>query len=56
MSDRDREHTISNIAKHINGVPREIQERAVKNFYKADSEYGNGIARILGFSAIKPRI
>lgn len=25
MSDRDREHTVSNIAKHMNGVPREIQ-------------------------------
>lgn len=38
------------------GVPRDIQERAVKNFYKADPEYGNGIAKILGFSANRPRL
>ncbi len=56
MTDRDREHTISNIFKHISGVPRDIQERAVKNFFKADPEYGNGLGRLLGFSAIKPRI
>lgn len=56
MNDRDREHTISNISKHMSGVPRDIQERAVKNFFKADSEYGNGIAKTLGFSAIKPRL
>lgn len=53
MTDRDREHTISNIFKHISGVPRDIQERAVKNFFKADPEYGNGLGRLLGFSAIK---
>lgn len=56
MNDREREHTVSNIVKHITGVPRDIQERAVKNFFKADPEYGNGIARALGFSVIKPRL
>ena len=56
MTDREREHTISNVFRHISGVPRDIQERAVKNFFKADPEYGNGIGRLLGFSAIKPRI
>ena len=56
MNDRDREHTVSNVAKHMGGIPRDIQERAVKNFFKADPEYGNGIAKILGFSAIKARL
>ena len=37
-------------------VPREIQERAIKNFYKADPEYGDGIARTLGFTAVKARL
>lgn len=32
MTDREREHTISNVFRHISGVPRDIQERAVKSF------------------------
>ena len=56
MCDTAKEHTIYNITKAITGVPRDIQERAIKNFFKADPEYGNGIARSLGFSAIKPRL
>jgi catalase len=40
----------------MTGVPRDIQERAIKNFFKADPEYGNGISRLLGFSATKPRL
>jgi catalase len=56
MSQKDREHTVSNIVRHLNGIPRDIQERAIKNFFKADPEYGNGIAKQLGFSAIKPRL
>ena len=51
-----KKNTISNVAKHMSGVARDIQERAVKNFYKADPEYGEGIAKILGFSAVKPRL
>jgi catalase len=56
MSQKDRDHTVSNIVRHLNGIPRDIQERAIKNFFKADPEYGNGIAKQLGFSAIKPRL
>ena len=37
-------------------VPRDIQERAIKNFYKSDPEYGEGISRTLGFPAIKSRL
>ena len=37
-------------------VARDIQERAIKNFYKADPEYGEGIARTLGFTAVKARL
>lgn len=37
-------------------VPRDIQERAVKNFFKSDPQYGEAIARILGFPAVKSRL
>lgn len=56
FDEEKRKIQCSNIAKHMQSVPRDIQERAVKNFYKADPEYGEGIARILGFSAVKPKI
>lgn len=51
-----REHMINNIAGHMKDVPREIQERAVKNFFKADPEYGDGIAKKLGFPSVKSRL
>jgi len=35
-----RNTTINTIAGSMKGVAREILERAVKNFYKADPEYG----------------
>lgn len=56
MKESERQATISNTAGHMKGVPRDIQERAVKNFYKADPEFGEGIAKILGFSAVKARL
>jgi catalase len=56
MNDAMKKNTISNVARHMSGIPRDIQERAVKNFYKADPEYGEGIAKILGFSAVKSRL
>jgi len=37
MSEEMREHTVSTIAGSMKTVARDIQERAVKNFYKADS-------------------
>jgi catalase len=40
----------------MKGVPRDILERAVKNFLKSDPEYGDGIAKSLGFPSIKSRL
>lgn len=40
----------------MKGVPRHILERAIKNFYKCDPDYGNGIAQILGFPVIKSKL
>jgi catalase len=51
-----REHTIQNVAGSMQGVARPILERAIKNFHKADPEFGDGIAKALGFSAIKSRL
>jgi len=56
MKEVDRQHTVENLAGHMKDVPRDIQERAIKNFHKADPEFGEGISKILGFSAIKSRL
>lgn len=56
MDDVQRKHTIENASDHMKTVPREIQERAAKNFYKADPEFGDGIAKTLGFPSVKSRL
>ena len=56
MDQAGREATIKNVAEHMRPVARDIQERAIKNFYKSDPEFGDGIARTLGFTAIKSKI
>ena len=55
-TDEARKNAIKNTAEHMRPVPRDIQERAIKNFYKADPEYGEGIARTLGFTAVKAKL
>ncbi|NOY61264.1 MAG: hypothetical protein GXO75_20320, partial [Calditrichaeota bacterium] len=39
---------ITNIVDSLKNVPKEIQERMVAHFQKADKEYGNGVAKGLG--------
>ena len=51
-----RKSIITNIGNHMSTTPRDIQERAIRNFFKADPDLGEGIARHLGFSAIKSRL
>lgn len=51
-----RTDTINNLAGSMQGVPRDICERAIKNFYKADPEFGDGISKFLGFPSIKSRL
>lgn len=51
-----RDHTVATVAGAMKGVSRDILERAIKNFYKADPEYGDGIAKHLGFPSIKSRL
>lgn len=51
-----RAKTITNLAGSMKGIPRDIAERAIKNFYKADPEFGEGIAKSYGIPAIKSRL
>jgi catalase len=41
---------IDNITRSMKPVPKEIQLRQLKHFYKADPDYGTGIAKGLGIS------
>lgn len=43
--EKDRLH--GNVARSMNGVPKEIQIRAIARFYQADSACGEGIAKEL---------
>lgn len=56
MCNTMKEHTIRNVACSMKGVSRDILERAIKNFYKADPEYGDGISKRLGFPSVKSRL
>jgi catalase len=39
---------IENLVRAMKSVPRHIQERQLQHFYKADPDYGKGVARGLG--------
>ncbi len=55
MTADERKRFIGNIVASMKSVPREIQEKQVRHFYKADPAYGQGVAEGLGLpaSAIK---
>lgn len=48
MSREERKRLISNIVAAMTGVPREIQLRQIVHFFRADPEYGAGVASGLG--------
>ena len=48
MSADERARLISNIVASMSSVPLEIQQRQIGHFYKADPEYGIGVAKGLG--------
>jgi len=37
-------------------APRDVIERAIKNFYKADPDFGDGIAKTLGIPSVKSKL
>jgi catalase len=45
-----RKRLIGNIVASMKSVPRRIQELQVQHFYKADPDYGSGVARGLGLN------
>ncbi len=50
MPPDEKKRLIENIVASLKGVPKNIQEKMVAHFSKADKAYGEGIARGLGLS------
>jgi len=48
MGVEEKQRLIGNLVAAMQGVPREIQMRQVRHFYKADAAYGEGVARGTG--------
>ena len=48
MKPDQKRQLIGNIVNAMKTVPKEIQERQVGHFFKADPEYGKGVAEGLG--------
>ncbi len=46
-----QERLVGNIVASMGSVPREIQERQIRHFYKADPNWGRGVAEGLGLRA-----
>jgi catalase len=51
MSPNQKEQLFANIAAAMDGVPVEIVKRQVAHFYRADPDYGIGVATRMGLSA-----
>jgi len=48
MTDTDRTHLIGNIVAHLGNAQKRIQRRQAALFFKADPDYGRGVAEGLG--------
>lgn len=48
MSPEKQQLLFENTARNMHGIPVEIQQRHILNCYKADPEYGKGVARACG--------
>ena len=48
MSPEAQQRLFSNIAEAMQGVPLDIVKRQIGHFYKADPNYGAGVAKRLG--------
>ncbi|MBU1001421.1 MAG: catalase [Proteobacteria bacterium] len=55
MTAQDREHLIGNIVAHLGGAQQRLQLRQTALFFKADPEYGRGVAQGLGLDLGKVR-
>lgn len=50
MPSDEQARLVANIAAALKNIPKEIQERMLAHFYKADKTYGDGVAKGLGLS------
>jgi catalase len=50
MSSKQQEELVENIAGSLGKVPKELQEKMIAHFVKADKAYGDGIAKKLGLT------
>jgi len=48
MKPDEKARLVENIVNAMRPVPRHIQERQLRHFYKADPHYGQGVAQGLG--------
>jgi catalase len=48
MTEEQRVNLIKNTADHMNGVSKDVLEKAVKIYYKIDPDYGERIAKAVG--------
>jgi len=53
MNASQKEQLFSNFAEAMQGVPERILARQLIHFYKADPEYGRGVAKKLGMDMEK---
>jgi catalase len=53
MKPEQENQLIQNIVNAMTSVPKEIRERQIRHFYKADPAYGEGVAKGLGLSMPK---
>lgn len=53
LSDKDKDHLISNIAGHLGGAKESIQYRQTALFYKVDEDYGTRVAEALSLDINK---
>jgi len=50
MTEEDRAHLVGNIVGHLKNAQKRLQLRQAALFYKADAEYGEGVAKGLGLN------
>ena len=55
MKPEQKRQLIQNLVSAMKTVPKEIQERQIGHFYKADPAYGEGVAKGLGITVRKPK-
>ncbi len=56
FTDKQKNNIVNNLARDLAGANKEIQERSIKMFQKADAGYGDSLADKLGFPGLKSRL